>query len=120
MDIKERIEVLTARERNLRSSILSVQHPSIMLDHAAKLEDDAQMLIAKAKVIRATLLQATESIADIRMELFDVTLELAVLEHMQRLGMKPKKFKRLMQRIKKEWCQNELHSSGERVDEDMG
>lgn len=92
----ERVEVLEALERNLRSKILNVQQPSIMLDHADKLERDAADLLARASQIRSGLASDIAGLSEIREQLTQCVVELDVIRFCMKRGIKPKFMRRLL------------------------
>lgn len=95
-DFKERLDVLIALERNLRSSIDSVNQPRIMLDHAAKLERDAQELLTQAMRIRELLTENRESLEEIREQLSECVKEQVAIRFCIQRGIKPKFLRRAL------------------------
>lgn len=75
VDLNDRIEVLSAIERQLDSRLLSVRNPSIMLSQADRYVEQANELLAKAERIRQSLAYDCEHAAELQTEYLTVIFE---------------------------------------------
>ena len=112
-DFAERLQVLDAVERNLRSAILNVNNPQHMVEHAEKLERDADVLLQQARHIREILHVDSLNIAEIHNQLKATVREQRAIQYAVRRGWKPKYIRRLLALAAKMEGLDELLEQGE-------
>lgn len=95
--LQERIEVLEALERQLRARLLNAREPQHMQRHAAKLRNDAQVLLDLATQIESGQCNDVANVSEITVALIDCVNEREILCYARKRGLKPKQIKRLVQ-----------------------
>lgn len=101
LDLDERINVLEGLEANLRARLLNAERPQHMLEHAAHLEREAQILLDKASAIRAGVLSDATCSVEIRLQLDDVLMEQHILRMCLRRGWKVARIRKMIERLKR-------------------
>lgn len=101
IDLDERVTLLEAFEDNLRARLLNAEKPQIMLEHAAHLERQAQILIEKANAIRFGVQVDSSSVGEIRESLRDCSTEKTLLQYCIRRGWKVRRIEKMIEMLLK-------------------